>query len=208
VRKSGIQNCQPKRTKSYIFDALLLLMDERPYNKITVSDITKRAGIARQTFYRNYNKKSDIIEQYLTKSFNMESVPPENGEDSIKKSSLVLTFDLGYMISHKENLMKIILKINIENLFSSRFREWSKDLIDNYRNSLTAEEYVIYRYNAYYQIIGSMYILADWLKNDMPLPVEKLRSFLNSFVLPDSLRCTHVPTIRIRLKMGETLPDR
>ncbi|MDR1429725.1 MAG: TetR/AcrR family transcriptional regulator [Spirochaetaceae bacterium] len=203
MRKSGKQNGQPKRTKSYIFDALLLLMDEKPYNKITVSDITKRAGIARQTFYRNYNKKNDIIEQYLTKSFNMELLMPENAEGDTKKSGLVLTFDLGYIISHKENLMKIILKINIENLFSSRFREWSKDLknlIDNYRDKLSAEEYEIYRYNVYYQAIGSMYILADWLKNDMPLPVEKLRSFLNGFILPDSLQHKHIPNIIIRLK--------
>jgi AcrR family transcriptional regulator len=97
-------------------------MDERHYDKITVSDITKKAGIARQTFYRNYNKKNDIIEQYLAESFNMESLLAKNNEGEKKKFSLTLTFDLGYMISHKDILLKIMLKINIKNLFSSRFQ--------------------------------------------------------------------------------------
>jgi hypothetical protein len=109
------------------------------------------------------------------------------------------------MISHKENLIKIILKINIENLFSSRFREWAEYLIDNYKDKLTAEEYVIYRYNACYQIIGSIYILADWLKNDMPLSSKKLSLILNSFTLPDSLQCKHIPNIIIRLRTNKSL---
>jgi hypothetical protein len=132
----------------------------------------------------------------------MESLPQENGEGNTKKPGIVLTFDLGYMVSHKENLMKINLKINIENLFSSRFREWANDVIDGYKDELSAEEYVLYRYRVYYQAVGAMYILADWLKNDMPLPVEKLRSFLNSFILPDSLQHKHAPNIIIRLKNG------
>jgi hypothetical protein len=136
----------------------------------------------------------------------MESLPHESGEDNTKKTGLVLTFDLGYMVSHKENLMKINLKINIENLFSSRFREWANDVIDSYKDELSAEEYVLYRYRVYYQAVGSMYILADWLKNDMPFPVEKLRSFLNSFMLTDSAQDKYAPNIVIRLKDGQNTP--
>jgi hypothetical protein len=173
----------------------MLLLDQKPYDKITVSGIAKKAGIARQTFYRNYTKKSDIIEHYLSKSVSMGFLPPDGGG-----SSLVLTFDLGYIISRKDNLMKIVLKINIKNLFSFRFREWANDLIDQYKDKLSDEEYVVYRYRAYYQIVGSMYIIADWLEHDMPLSVEKLSSLLNSFIPPDSSRYKQIPNIIIRLK--------
>jgi AcrR family transcriptional regulator len=178
----------------------MLLIEQKPYNKITVSDITRKAGIARQTFYRNYHKKSDIIEQYLSKSINVELFMPEKSEGDEKKATLVLTYDLEYIISHKNDLMKIALKINTENLFASRFREWVDDLIDRYRDNLSAEEYVVYRYRVYQRIVGKAYILADWLKHDMPLSVEKLRSFLNSFTFPDSLQYKHIPHIIIREK--------
>jgi AcrR family transcriptional regulator len=189
-----------------MFDALMLLMDKKPFDEITVSAITKKAGIARQTFYRNYKKKSEVLEQYLMNIFNMESSASENIEGDKKEIGLVFTFDLGYMMSHKENLTKIMLKVDIADLFSSRFQEWASDLIDSYREKLSAEEYVIYRYKVYYQMIGAIYIIADWFRNDMPLPGEKLSSFLNSFILPDSLRCEHIPNIIIRLKTDKALP--
>jgi hypothetical protein len=88
----------------------------------------------------------------------------------------------------------------MHDLFSFRFRGWAADFIDRYRDKLSAEEYMVYRYRVYYQIVGSAYIFADWLQHDMPLPVEKLNSLLNSFMLPDSLPCKHIPHIIIRLK--------
>ncbi|MDR1388537.1 MAG: TetR/AcrR family transcriptional regulator [Treponema sp.] len=185
---------------SDIFEAFMLLLDQKPYNKITVSDITKRAGVARQTFYRNYTKKSDIIEHCLSKSIMIESLAAEGDR---KKAGFALTFDLGYLISHKDIFSIITSKTNLQNLFFSRFREWVEDLIDthkDYKEKPSAEEYAIYRYVVYYQIVGSVYILADWLRNGMPLPVEKLKSFLNSFALPDSLQHEQAPDIIIRLK--------
>lgn len=36
-----------------------------PYSDITISQICQRAGIARQTFYRNFETKDDVIRYYL-----------------------------------------------------------------------------------------------------------------------------------------------
>lgn len=49
------------RSLSAIQDALLLLMKEKDYNKITVTDITRRAGLARPTFYLHSKKKEDVL---------------------------------------------------------------------------------------------------------------------------------------------------
>jgi AcrR family transcriptional regulator len=38
-------------SQSAIAEALLNLMKEKPYSKISVSEICKRAGVSRQTFY-------------------------------------------------------------------------------------------------------------------------------------------------------------
>ena len=40
--------------------ALMHLMGEHPYEKITVSEIVRRAGVSRTAFYRNYTDKEDI----------------------------------------------------------------------------------------------------------------------------------------------------
>lgn len=53
-------------SKKYIIEALLILMDTNDYNKITITDITKKAGFNRVTFYRNFNSKDEIIKECLS----------------------------------------------------------------------------------------------------------------------------------------------
>ena len=43
--------------------SLMHLMRERPYEKITVSEIVRRAGVSRTAFYRNYTDKEDILHE-------------------------------------------------------------------------------------------------------------------------------------------------
>ncbi len=46
-----------------ITEAFLELMEEKPYMDITVTDIVSRAGVARVSFYRNFNSTSDILDR-------------------------------------------------------------------------------------------------------------------------------------------------
>jgi AcrR family transcriptional regulator len=56
--------------------AFALLMDAKPYSKITISDICEKAGIARPTFYRNYNDKDDIVFECFRKTLNIVAEKP------------------------------------------------------------------------------------------------------------------------------------
>ena len=67
---------QSDQSKQYMVEALLALMREKPYNLISVKDITEKAGVARLTFYRNFETKEDIIRHHLQIGFDsyMEEV--------------------------------------------------------------------------------------------------------------------------------------
>ena len=45
----------------WLADALLSLMEEQDYSKITVKDICNKADLSRQTFYNFFIGKDDII---------------------------------------------------------------------------------------------------------------------------------------------------
>ena len=45
--------------------ALLRLMKQIPFGRITVTEICEEAGVGRKTFYRNFELKEDVIEFYL-----------------------------------------------------------------------------------------------------------------------------------------------
>lgn len=57
-----------KLTIECLEQALIILMAEKPFNKITITEIVKKAGVSRTAFYRNYNTKEDIIQKYLTET--------------------------------------------------------------------------------------------------------------------------------------------
>lgn len=51
------------RTRQLLRDALVELIDEQGYEKITVQDITQRANLNRATFYLHYRDKLDLLYQ-------------------------------------------------------------------------------------------------------------------------------------------------
>lgn len=57
-------------TRQCIGDALISLMEERPFDDITTSDICKRAGVSRMTFYHYFYTKTDALNNYIQEIFN------------------------------------------------------------------------------------------------------------------------------------------
>lgn len=49
------------RVKSSIVRALFELMYEKSFSDISVSELIRRAGVARVSFYRNYESKEDVL---------------------------------------------------------------------------------------------------------------------------------------------------
>lgn len=56
-------------TRDCIFTALLLLMDQMPYEDITITDIAKKAGVSRMSYYRLYKSKDDILVRHFQDAF-------------------------------------------------------------------------------------------------------------------------------------------
>jgi len=50
-----------RRTERALCDALVALVNERGYDKVSVEDIAERADVARATFYSHYTSKDDLL---------------------------------------------------------------------------------------------------------------------------------------------------
>src|SRR6202140_3209752 len=50
-----------RRTRDALGDALITLMQEKPFETITVQQVLDRAGIGRSTFYAHYRDKNDLF---------------------------------------------------------------------------------------------------------------------------------------------------
>lgn len=53
------------QSQKWILQALLDLMLEYDYDKISVSEICRKAMLDRRTFYRNFDSKQDLLDHYI-----------------------------------------------------------------------------------------------------------------------------------------------
>ena len=105
--------------KQEIKDAVMVLMAEKLYMDITVTDIVTRAGVARASFYRNFNSINDVI----------EAISDEMSEELLEDLSPVLhcgderrwrafLFNHFYRIARQQKQMKSIRFENISVIFT------------------------------------------------------------------------------------------
>jgi len=50
-----------RKTRDALGDALVELMQQRPFDSITVQDVLDRANVGRSTFYSHYSDKDDLL---------------------------------------------------------------------------------------------------------------------------------------------------
>ena len=65
----------------YIYEALVQLMEQTPYDRITITDIVKKAGVSRMAYYRNYKDKDDILISHYRKELSTAAVKITQGAE-------------------------------------------------------------------------------------------------------------------------------
>ena len=58
-------NLRVKRTRRLLRTALIDLIEERDFDTLTVGEIAERAMVSRAGFYRYYQDKYDLVEQFF-----------------------------------------------------------------------------------------------------------------------------------------------
>lgn len=69
-----------------IYKALLQLMETQPYEEISITDITKKAGVSRMAYYRNYEDKGSILIKKLEENIHFSEERIESRENLSKES--------------------------------------------------------------------------------------------------------------------------
>lgn len=84
-------------SKLALINAFVALLTRKPYLDISVSDLVREAGIARASFYRNYNSLDEVLLDAIDRFFNAlfnKWIPFLNqADENLVKERLTLFFD-------------------------------------------------------------------------------------------------------------------
>lgn len=113
-----------KISKESLITSLILLMKQKPYDKITISELCIKAGVSRTAFYGNFKTKDDLLTLYVlnmnTELINKIGSPFRNDTSLdwyinlfqvIKDNSeiLILIFKAGFQKKYLEILNSMVL---------------------------------------------------------------------------------------------------
>lgn len=149
-------------TRSKIRDALSGLLKKKSYDKISITDIVSTAGVSRNSFYRNYKEKEDIVLE-MSADFGKGLLGIVGNEAARKDVKEWFVMILNEIQSNKD-LMKIMFKCGI-----TKFLMFGKkQLVDMIFEPQNKNDY--YQMCAY---LGSVIsIIYAWIENDMPEDID------------------------------------
>lgn len=75
------------RTRKWITDALISLMEEKNFSDISITEIVERADVSRQSFYRHFETKEEIIDDFFNENIvrKFKSTFKASPEDTVYK---------------------------------------------------------------------------------------------------------------------------
>lgn len=163
-----------------IRDAFFLLVKEKPLERITVSDIIKRAGIVRSTFYNHYDNIPMLVEEIEKKTIQdifsfLENFRPKNDRDICASyfSTLCQYIMTNPLLAELlRNAQGNAFFVEIMNTFHHYVNEISETSHD------TQMDKEKYSFSVSYAIGGAIGVLHKWTRENFHTPPEVITDIL------------------------------
>ena len=175
-------------TASYMDEALLVLLEKKDYEFITVKEICQIAGVNRSTFYLHYEKMDDLLEEtvnYVSNKFNSKLKNIDADAEITKK---ILTSDKylrPYLSFIKEN--KKIYRLmhdkpylfNIDKITNRLYKDIFDIALTNFKVKEEEKKYIFSFYTE-----GVIGIIKRWLEDDCNDEIDLIIGLIerNTFV--------------------------
>lgn len=163
-----MNNAEQKRFfQQCLYDALMRLMQEKKFEKISIGELCDRAGISRMTYYRSYNSKEDILLQHLDECFTAYLQDLPTGDFY----GVALSFFEFWQGTHREFLIAVV-----RSGLSAQLMDKFYNYLDQIIPKMVSEDVPSFVRSF---LAGGLYkMLIDWMKNDTLVPPEEMAAFL------------------------------
>ncbi len=155
----------------YITEALLILLRDKEYKDISITEICKKAGVTRMSFYRNFESKEDILfkkVRNVTDSFVKES-------DISYKSDTVSSYFVK-LFTHMQQQKELCAALNKAGLIYMVKDEFDRVFLNTYKNDYD-------EYKSLFLAGGIYNVFLFWLINDCRDDPETLAQRLDGILM-------------------------
>jgi AcrR family transcriptional regulator len=160
-----------RRTRTLLRTALVELIEERGFDRLTVGEITERAMVSRAAFYRNYNDKFHLVEQIFDEAI-VALVGTMSDDDRSVRERWTSFFE---HISAYHRLYGALLGRTGSPWFANRMRATLAEMAERHVPSAPGSS-APPRGGLVPTLISGMFVqsITWWLENDRPSPPHEI----------------------------------
>lgn len=171
------------RSRKLINDALADLLTEKPLDKITVTDVVKRADINRGTFYAHYKDIPDVVDHLIQNTFSkirdammaQEHDPANPGQTFLTTIQAILEADLDF---YRKIMNSSAFSVMQEQLVSI-VTEFMLEHKDRFYPGSQEEYQIAIRFCAG----GLSNLYRDWFSGKLTCSLNELTQIGDAFIL-------------------------
>ncbi|WP_087972214.1 TetR/AcrR family transcriptional regulator [Oceanobacillus rekensis] len=180
------QDKRIKRSKVFFHHALLMLLQNKKFASISISEIVRRAEVNRGTFYFHYEQKEDLLEEIVEQTLEQMVIAYRKPhisymEMNITDISTIPLFE--HFIEHKlfyttmlSSSVPIHLQDRMLEMMELHYHQDIDFALPTLSKDLNHELFCSYRV---YGLIG---LIINWIKNDFDHSVEFMAEQLGKIV--------------------------
>ncbi|MFT4763157.1 MAG: AcrR family transcriptional regulator [Oleispira sp.] len=121
-----------ERSRRLLINALLELMKEGPYNKISVAHIAERSGVARPTFYLHFHSKDDLLIAYIDEMFEKFYAEIEGYITKRKDADPVIATIMFRQWSDNAEFAHLLVQTDIDSLMLGQFKNYISRVVERF----------------------------------------------------------------------------
>lgn len=179
---------QSYNTKKLLGNTLKELMSEKPFNKISVSELTKRCDVNRQTFYYHFETIIDLYKWVLQEEAGPLLVKFTSNPYAWKEAVLEILYFIKANDSAVLSALRTVENQQIRAFFVDYFRQIFTGLFDFICQDLDVDrEFKDFIANLH--ITGAAGLAIQWLESGMKDSPEQITEWLG-FYLDGNIRGT------------------
>lgn len=175
------------RTRRILQEALVSLMKERQYDKITVQDIIDRANVGRSTFYSHFVTKDELLRSCIELMIQSLSRYIPHTPDDTDHYGMIPVADLFKHIQENSRLVKALIKGKSADLFVDKIQEYLNEKFEEFISELLRKGKqtampipILSNY-----ICGTLiFLLKWWLDNKMQYTPAQMEQYFYELVIP------------------------
>ena len=156
-------------TREAICTALVLLMKEESFNKISITDIVRRAGVSRTAYYSNYSSKQEILYDLvdsLISEVNQKLLPYTDERTGKAKQPGIFIKVMFEVFYEQQNIYKTLYNAHFNHIILDRLND---SMLSHLKDRSDENIYLIY-FNA-----GALYnVFSKWIQSDLSKTIDEM----------------------------------